>query len=430
MKLQARKLKISKLDTTPKTIYVGFSGGADSTALLLLLHEVYPDQLVAIHFNHGMRPESFDEEFWCLHFCLDRNIRFDAFQLNLPSTASEQEARMARLTVWKQLARKGGVVALGHHQDDVNENFFLRLMRGSGITGLTGLRSHKVIDGVQFWRPLLHLHKQDLLNFLQENGVIDWCEDGSNAKNIYRRNKVRNELIPLYRSISTELNGLETSISVLQQEAEFIEELAMQEFKKLKEVNSLTQWMKVPKVLLARILRQLVKDKFQEDVIPSPATVDRIYHSIHSAEITQILVPLSGRFQFVVNKKGLTVVDSTLPTLAVPGDMFWNPILEKEIKFGDFTVTKSEQGIAFDLYKLELPLRITTFKPGDRMKVSAGLTKKVKKIFNEQKVDASLRRTIPVVWSGDQIIWIPSLARSKSTLPQVGTTQIIKLSMN
>ena len=212
-------MKIPDIESTPRHIFIGFSGGADSTALLLLLNEIYPDRLVAIHFNHGIRSESFEEEVWCRDFCIARDINFQSFQLELSPHSSENEARRARLVMWKQLvSESGGVVALAHHQDDINENFFLRLMRGSGTTGLTGLRINSEVNGIRFWRPLLNFHKQDLLVFLEEQGVTSWCEDASNSQDIYRRNRVRNELLPLYQEISKQLNGLETSIQVLQQE--------------------------------------------------------------------------------------------------------------------------------------------------------------------------------------------------------------------
>ena len=427
---QDLKLKIPKLNPLPAKIFIGFSGGADSTAMLLRLQEYYGDRLLAIHFNHGIRPESMAEEVWCLDFCITRDIEFKSFPLNLPANASENEARNRRLAIWEELAaHSNSIVALAHHQDDVNENFFLRLMRGSGITGLTGLRTNKTVHGVLFWRPLLHLHKQDLLTYLEEKGVTDWCEDASNAKGIYRRNRVRNELIPLYESLATELNGLETSIAVLQRESEFIEKLAVKSFEKLQQVNVLSEWIKVPEVLLARVLRLLVNTRFRVDVIPSPATVERAYKAIHSHKGREILVPLSRQFHLVINRSGLDVVDGNLVPVAVPEDRFWNPLVVNEIRFGDFTLFKSEDGVEFSLDSLTFPLRITTFKPGDRMQASSGLTKKLKKIFNENKLESTLKRTIPIVWSGDEIIWIPSVTRSKDTLPKNKSTDVIRLSM-
>jgi len=422
-------LKIPKLHPLPDQIFVGFSGGADSTALLLLLHAVHKDRLVAIHFNHGIRPESLAEEVWCRRFCLDRKISFRSFRLELPPDATENEAREARIQQWKQLVfESGSVVALGHHQDDINENFFLRLMRGSGVSGLTGLRTSKIVDGIHFWRPLLNFHKQDLLTFLEEQGVKRWCEDLSNAKDVYRRNRVRHELLPLYENIAGQMNGLEASLQVLRQEAQFVEEEAKQRFLKVQAENTVKNWKEIPKVLMARILRMLVSDASLVDFIPSPATVDRVYRAIHTHATVEILIPLSSRFQLSIHHS-VKLVDQSISSAVVLDDVFWNPLKESKIRFGEYTFSLSAKGTGFNCGRLQFPLRITTFKPGDRMQVASGMSKKLKKIFNEKKVDLAERGRIPVVWSGEEIIWVPSLARSKHSLPTENTEDTIVLSV-
>jgi tRNA(Ile)-lysidine synthase len=110
-------------------------------------------------------------------------------------------------------------------------------------------------------------------------------------------------------------------------------------------------------------------------------------------------------------------------------DKFWNPCTDSEVLFGDFHLIASNDGVSFALNRLHMPLRVATFQPGDRMKVESGMTKKLKKLFNEQKVVPALRRTIPVIWSGDEIIWVPGVARSSQSAPKSGNDQVIYLNL-
>jgi tRNA(Ile)-lysidine synthase len=421
-------VKIPKLINLPQQILVGFSGGADSTALLLLLHEHYPSLIRAIHFNHGIRPESDDEESWCREFCGSRGIEFESFKFHLDEDVSEDVARSQRILCWQKLISSSDtIVALAHHQDDVNENFFLRLMRGAGLSGLTGLREWKEVCGVRFWRPLLRAHKQDLLNILQQRQVETWCEDKSNATNVYRRNQVRNELLPLYQTIAQQLTGLETSLRVMQGEAEFLEKMAFDFSEKVRNASSLFVWKQVPKVLLARVLRFLVSHQSSVDFIPSFATVERLYEAIHSAKDYELVVPLSQRFYLLVHPSLVTLIDQNQVNMVSIENKDWNPLKEKEIFFGSYCLFKSDDGVRFTVDRLQFPLKISTFQPGDRMQVESGMTKKLKKLFNAEKISPSLRRIIPVVWSGDEIIWVPGVARSRQSISKSGDTQVICL---
>lgn len=128
-------------------IYIGFSGGADSTALLLALSHFYAEKLRIIHFHHGLRDTSDHEASWCQSFAtrLKLEDKFEIIRLNVPQNREsgesiEEAARNLRLKYWKKLITGKDLVALGHHHNDVIENFFIRLMRGSNSSGLTSLR--------------------------------------------------------------------------------------------------------------------------------------------------------------------------------------------------------------------------------------------------------------------------------------------------
>ncbi len=420
-------------------ILVGFSGGADSTALLLYLNQHYPQKIKAIHFNHQIRKESDKEESWCSNFCKNRNINFESFKLDVlnqknSNEAIEEAARRLRLQSWKTLSSQNSVIALAHHKDDINENFFIRLMRGSGLRGLTGLKPLTEVEKLTFWRPLLNKSKNELIQFLKENGVTEWCEDKSNQKNDYRRNKIRNQLIPLYKEISGGTHSLENSIKVLTEEANFLDQLSETYFTKIKEMDSLEAWLKVPKVLMARVLTSFIQSENESYFVPTAATVDRLINELNSATHKEKQVPLRDNLTLIVSNQGVKLATELQNSQTI----LWNPLKEKVLSFREQTVhaeVVNKMGKAnqttqfFDLDKLSVPLKVRTFEPGDKIKTFSGFTKKVKKLFSDQKVPKSERQSTAIIESAEKIIWIACLTRSNIATVSDSTKRILKLSI-
>ncbi|MBO5922986.1 MAG: tRNA lysidine(34) synthetase TilS, partial [Lentisphaeria bacterium] len=133
-----------------KKLRVGFSGGADSTALLLLLLEwnFSAGQIEAVHFDHGLRgKESTADGLWCQDFCRERNIKFTLVKLDLSTAVArgcslEDAARNARLE-WYRNHDDNTPIVLAHHAGDVAENMLLKLARGSNVSSLNSLREER-----------------------------------------------------------------------------------------------------------------------------------------------------------------------------------------------------------------------------------------------------------------------------------------------
>jgi tRNA(Ile)-lysidine synthase len=215
------------LSDCPSPLRVGFSGGADSTALLLALQHAQVS-LEAIHFHHGIRGNEADADAaWCADFCELRNIPFRCFHLQVPAHKQPREsiemaARRLRLD-WYCKQAPPVIVALGHHQDDLIETYFLRLMRGANSGGLCGLRKDHVIDGVRIIRPLLDLPRSSILSWLGEQGVIDYRHDHTNDDLSIPRNQVRATLLPAIEAFDGGRAGVLRSIALLRQDAAYLE---------------------------------------------------------------------------------------------------------------------------------------------------------------------------------------------------------------
>lgn len=179
---------------------VGFSGGADSLALLLALRAHWPGrrrQLLALHFNHGLRGAAARADAdACRRWCRALGIRFRGGRWRAPAGgASEAEAREARLAFFARHAR---IVWLGQQADDVAEGMLMRLARGSGTAGLAAPRPVQPFHGGRlFLRPLLGIRAPELRRLLTDAG-LQWREDASNATDQYSRNRMRHHVLPAW----------------------------------------------------------------------------------------------------------------------------------------------------------------------------------------------------------------------------------------
>ncbi|MBF0369184.1 MAG: tRNA lysidine(34) synthetase TilS [Magnetococcales bacterium] len=188
---------------SPPRLVMGVSGGSDSMALLHLVIQsglVTPDESLVAHFDHGLRAESAQEAEFVAKSAADLGVRclIERWQGNTPPGNLQAQAREARYRFLVTTARhfNAPCIATGHHQDDQGETFLDRLMRGGGVTGLSAMPTRRTLaPGIDLIRPLLGFTKKALIRWLQSH-PHPWREDPSNRETTYRRNRIRQELIP------------------------------------------------------------------------------------------------------------------------------------------------------------------------------------------------------------------------------------------
>ncbi|MFT5373068.1 MAG: tRNA(Ile)-lysidine synthase [Lysobacterales bacterium] len=182
--------------------WVGFSGGADSTALLLALSELKSSltaTVKAIHFNHGLHVDSDAWQIHCEAFCRGLNIEFQAKKLYVNASSGngiEAEARRMRYEHVERLLGQDEVFLTAHHQDDQTETLILNLIRGSGVDGLAGMPESRPLGQGLLIRPLLSFPGSSLRHYLAEHQII-WLEDPSNEDLSYDRNFIRQQFLPM-----------------------------------------------------------------------------------------------------------------------------------------------------------------------------------------------------------------------------------------
>ena len=401
-------------------VFVGFSGGADSTALLLLLSQA-GQAVTAVHFQHGIRGDAAEADAaWCEQFCMARNIRFVRENLAVPSNrlrdeSVEEAARRLRLEAWRRLVNaEGDVVFLAHHADDALEDLLLRLARGGNCTGLTGLRDERFINGVRFLRPLLDVRKIQLEDFLRSQGVADWRLDATNDDSAYRRNAVRNELLPLMRRIFDGDGGLRQSLRVLRQDADYLEAQAEEYFKRLTDLES---WRQIPMALLPRVLRIWIQSIMGKDELPARSTVERLAVELQRFSGHPVEFMTEGGWRLRLTKEGVELLqgEAKESSETEPPAVEWRWREQPVIHWNGYVLRiGGENGERFAAKSLPDVLTIRSWQSGDRM-VPFGQTKpkKLQDIFSDAKVPREKRHQLPIVCADDMIIWVPGVRRAE-----------------
>lgn len=408
-------LKYSLLD---KPVFAGFSGGADSTALLLALHQAGA-QVTAVHFNHGIRGDEADEDAqWCQDFCKTRNIPFLSQLLHVPQNTArgescEEAARRLRIEAWLIIAGNKAPVFLAHHADDALETLFLRLARGSNVSAIVPLKTKRTIAGVTFFRPMLNIRRQEIEDWLTSQNITDWRIDSTNSDNAYRRNAVRNKLLPLFRNIFTEDSGLIHALDVLGQDADFLDSAALDAFHALKNLKS---WQALKPAILPRVFRLWLSEQGHPNTQITHQFILRLQDALSNFNGHQLSIPLDSSFTVVISQSGMAT-----DTPAAWMDTMWNwktqPVIELPCaKFfaSDAPAANASAHEAFSTQDLPDSILIRHWQPGDKMiPFGSKSQKKLQDIFTDAKIPRFMRQHIPIFVANNHIIWIPTVRRAE-----------------
>ena len=253
------------------SLLLAVSGGADSMALadgvVQLVEEGYCKASV-LHVEHGLRgEEALADAELVRKFCEAKGLAFTCVHVDVNACAesnklsTEEAARKLRYAALEKKAREleADFILTAHHSDDQAETVLLKLLRGAGTEGLSGMqvRSGKIL------RPLLHLTREHLENYcaLQD---ISYCYDSSNDDLHYTRNKIRRELIPyLEKNFNPAIKkAVVQSAEILQEDDDCLSQMAQEKFQALAKctedgaILNVRKWEEVPSALRKRILRQ------------------------------------------------------------------------------------------------------------------------------------------------------------------------------
>lgn len=406
-----------------KHIAVALSGGADSMALfrgLCLLREEKAITLSAVHINHLLRGEESDrDEAFVRKQCKALNVPLTVFRINVEQIARNEKqsielaARQARYDAFEKI--ECDVLATAHNADDNLETVLFRLTRATGLNGLCGIPERRG----KFIRPLLSCSREEVEAFCSEYKV-PFVTDSTNLSDDFTRNRIRHSVVPVLKSLNPSLlSSFSTTLSLLNSDNEFLEQLSLNEFEKRFSGNclSIEGFDSLPDAVSSRVIGKYLENNGHGG-----------HYSVNGA--LEISKKGNGRFE-LSHGKMLRVSCGVLK--------FENndtlPCFVTELKECDVSVIKENGKIhnlllknAIDCDKIVGKLEIRTRLPGDSITFShRKVSKPLRKWMNEEEIDPALRDILPVIADNNGVVWVYGGGVDKRVCPDSNTKRVIKV---
>ncbi len=268
---------------------VAFSGGADSTALLLACAEKWPGQIQAIHVHHGIQAAADEFEQHCQAFCTQLGVPLTVKKVNArhaPGQSPEDAARRARYQAFAMaaVAAEGQIafqsIALAQHADDQIETLLLALSRGSGLPGLSAMAAMWMREGITYHRPLLAVPAANIRDWLADRGV-SWIEDPTNGDEKFTRNRIRARLLPALDAVFPQFRDtFARSASHAAQAQTVLHDMAVQDMALIGSPPVIKNIQQLSRPRQINVLRYWLKTAY--NVVPSTAQLDELLHQIAS----------------------------------------------------------------------------------------------------------------------------------------------------
>jgi tRNA(Ile)-lysidine synthase len=393
---------------------VGFSGGADSVALLSVLVEL-GYRCIAAHCNFHLRgEESYRDERFAEGFAKKIGVVFEKIDFDTEKIAKERHisiemaARELRYAWFEELKRKYGAqsVAVAHHKDDSVETLLLNLVRGTGIRGVSGIRCES--NGVT--RPLLCVGRDEIEAWLKERNQY-YVTDSTNLSDEYTRNFIRLRVIPLLKEINPSIKDsiFRTSQNLLSAR-NIYEDYVDRQMKYIflsPEVISIKRLLEIPEgksVLYEALTRygfnRIVSEEAYESVSGNSGKV--FYSDTHKM--------IKDRDTFIIEPLSFDETGEIEYYLSEDDTEISNPIkltLERLPMTDQTSIIKRADTACLDYDRLKFPLTLRKWRAGDSF-VPLGMKgrKKLSDFFTDRKYDLLKKNKTWLLCSGEDIVWI------------------------
>ncbi len=401
-------------------LLLAVSGGIDSVAMAHLFAQTSFNFAIA-HCNFGLRGKASDEdeafvrnvaakyEVPCFveHFTTEKYAADEKISIQMA-------ARDLRYTWFGQLLKTEGYayLATAHHLDDVLETILLNLTKGTGISGLRGIpvKNDKII------RPLLFAGKAEIAAYAKEK-KLDWLEDSSNSSDKYQRNLIRHQVVPVLQKINPNLlKAIESTVERVGGTEKVVEAAVQEVQKEACFTKNRDYYIDVNKliskpgfsVILDKILgfygfnyaqTESVATKVAQGI--TPEIIGKVFYShTHRLDIDREYMIISP-----LHRKQLETsqIDETTQNLE---EFDFTLTFVKKVADG-FAFSKDQNQAALDFYKLDFPLTLRKWEPGDWfMPLGMPHKKKLSDFMIDRKIPLNLKDKVYVLTSGNDIVWV------------------------
>jgi len=361
----------SRKRPSAKRIAVGLSGGIDS---VVLLHQLRDRGVSAIHVHHGLSPNADAWADFCRRLCKRWGIPLTVRRVSVRRAAEglEAAARDARYEAFRKSPFP--VVALAHNLDDQAETVLMNLLRGAGVRGASGMTEHGRLGAKTLWRPLLGTSRREIESYAREH-ELRWIEDESNSNEALTRNFIRRSIGPLLE-------------------------------------QKFPQW----KRSLARAARHFAKKGAGQEELLRSFLHSRGLKAPSQAKLAEMLKQLaSGAPRVKLRHDGATLrtyrgelfLGLELASQFSPQEWSGEPRLPLPALGGELRFRRARgKGIALEHQPLSVRLRAG----GERLQPDSRRPRRtLKNLFQEAGVPPWQRERLPLLFSGDDLVWVPGL---------------------
>jgi tRNA(Ile)-lysidine synthase len=435
-----------------RTLLVAVSGGPDSVAMLHALHQlraIFPVTLVVAHLDHRLRLDAAADARFVEGMAADLGVPCVSASVDVPAyqrrhkLSPEDAGRRVRYAFLERTAAEQGAerIAVGHTADDQAETVLMRLFRGTGLQGLRGISP---VRGAII-RPLIRLHRQDILAFLKAQG-IPFREDPTNQQRHYRRNRIRLDLLPLLQQgFNPRIVEALCRTAELLADDEAALRAAAQQALEAARIHGLPGEVRLridvvtpfPLALQRRVLRAALEEA---------AGHGRDFTHRHIAAMLGLLQRRDGRkwlalpggmvvervYDVLHLRRGLPpaphAVDQVLP---IPGRCCLLPLgltlvshlQSREAFTGPFP--KGDQA-CFDAAQVGGEVRVRTRRSGDRFQpLGSSYPKKLKTFLIDAKIPQPMRDRLPLLVSSAGIAWVAGVRMAEWARVTPSTREIL-----
>ena len=397
-------------------LILALSGGIDSMVLadLLLKAKV---EFVAAHCNFHLRGEESDgDEKYVREYAERHGIQCFVKHFDTEQYAAEQgisiemAARDLRYAWFEELRQQldYNKIAVAHHADDQAETFFINLLRGAGLRGLKGMQPQ---NGVII-RPMLWASREQIHQYAIENSIT-WREDHTNAETVYLRNKIRNQLLPVFDELHPEARqGLYKSLEHLSSENELYRELLNERLAQVVEQEGDVMTLKYSSLLTSHFSLQLLFEWLRQYNF----NTDQCHFIFEAMETGIGNQYYSPTHQLVIGRNELqlseikSVSDEEI-RIEVGEEKILSPIylrFSQVERTSDFIIDKSPNVAQLDAEKIQFPLTLRHWRHGDRFHpLGMKGSKLLSDFFVDQKFTEAQKENVSLLVTADnQILWV------------------------